>query len=164
MADYKLAGTGRTAARDLCLRYQRPGHTLWFEGHWGFQYYMEQRGAQALDSHLALPRPGDTVVVPSEAANTFDISTNLVRLVDTMEYQSGRYLATMNQGLSAGFYAATAGPFPFSAGDVEPERYYVFEVTHARDSAPNPWLAPFESGAVGQQFDLRRNAAARRGR
>jgi 4-amino-4-deoxy-L-arabinose transferase-like glycosyltransferase len=159
-ADYDLAGTGRKAARELCAKFQDSRKQLWFEGHWGFQYYMEQGGAKALESDFALPRPGDTVIVPSEGVNVIDLATNLVRLVDTLEYAPNTHYSTMSLSAGAGFYAGTAGAFPFSIGHIDPERYYVFEVVE-KLAGPSP--APkglFESGAVMHEFDLARQARA----
>jgi hypothetical protein len=155
-ADYNLAMAGRRAARDLCAEFQNTQKQVWFEGHWGFQYYMEQGGAIALESNFALPTPGDMVVVPSEAVNTFDIATNLVCLSDTLEYEPNTHYSTMSLSAGAGFYAGTAGVFPYSVGHIDPERYYVFRVTQ-KLAGPSP--APgglFVSGAVVHEFDLAR--------
>ncbi|HLZ55289.1 MAG TPA: glycosyltransferase family 39 protein, partial [Verrucomicrobiae bacterium] len=48
-ADARLANTNRLAAEQLCAKYRTPGNTVWFEGHWGFQYYMEKQGGRAID-------------------------------------------------------------------------------------------------------------------
>ncbi|HVM46929.1 MAG TPA: glycosyltransferase family 39 protein [Candidatus Acidoferrum sp.] len=157
-ADCDLADTGRTAALTLCTNFQHPGKRLWFEGHWGFQYYMEQGGAKPLESNFAQATAGDVVIVPSENVNIFDLATNLVRLSETLEYRPNTCCSTMNLAVGAGFYAGTAGPFPFSISRPDPECYYIFEVLQ-KLTAPSP--APeglFVSGAVMQQFDLARQA------
>ena len=164
MADCDLASTGRRAAKDVMTKYQSPGHVLWFEGHWGFQYYMEQQGAKALEDDFAQPKVGDRLVVPSEGVNLFDLSTNVIRLIDTLDYQLKTPLSTMSWRAGAGFYAALMGPFPFSVGPTDPERYYVFEVIHTRDTVPKARMGPVESGAIGQQFDLERRLRAERAR
>lgn len=160
--DYSLADTGRKAAEVSCARYQRPNRDLWFEGHWGFQYYMEQRGAKALDRNSLTFKPGDVVIVPSEAVNTFDISTDLVCLIDTLEYRPNRFCSSMSLSAGAGFYSATAGPFPFSCGTTEPERYYVFEVTQSLQSALSNRSGLSPIGAITQQFAQERAAQAQK--
>jgi len=155
-ADYNFANSARRAARDICQKHLQADHTLWFQGHWGFQYYMEQRGAKALDSRLTLLKPKDIVIIPSEGVSTFDMSTNLMRFVGTFEYAPNPHFSTTSLSAGAGFYAAVIGPFPFSLGRIEPERYYVFEATHSRDEVTNWQLTPFESGVLGQRFDLER--------
>jgi hypothetical protein len=144
------------AFRELCTRYQHGPEQVWFQGHWGFQYYMEQGGAKALESDFALPRPGDLVVVPSTACNVFDLATNLVRLVDTLEYVPNSYCTTMSRSAGAGFYSGTVGPYPFSAGPLTPERYYVFGVMEKlAGTSPAP-KGLFEIGAVLREFVLAR--------
>ncbi|HWW02311.1 MAG TPA: glycosyltransferase family 39 protein [Candidatus Acidoferrum sp.] len=159
-SDCDLANTGRTAARDLCSRYQSPEKTLWFEGHWGFQYYMEQRGARALERGFSQPAPGDFVAVPSEAVNLFDLSTYLVHLVATLEYPPKLPCATMNSEVGTGFYAATAGPFPWTVGYISPERYYVFQVTKSLSSTSNALDEAHSPGALVQQFWFERQMRA----
>jgi len=158
--DYDLAKSGRAAAQAVCARYQVPGKTLWFEGHWGFQYYMEQNNAKALEWPFLNAAAGDYVVVPSEAVNTYDISTDLVRLIDILDYRPNRRCATMSLSAGAGFYAAVCTPFPFSFGRIDPERYYVFEVTQSLEAAAKAPGGISTVGAVTQQFARERQALA----
>ncbi|HEV2395174.1 MAG TPA: glycosyltransferase family 39 protein [Verrucomicrobiae bacterium] len=151
-ADYNQAAVGRTATQEICARYQQPGKSLWFEGHWGFQYYMEKQGAKALDHYSSKPAPGEFIAVPSEAVNLFDLSTNLIRLVETFEYRPNRFWSTMSSTAGAGFYTAKAGPVPFVADSTEPERYYVFRVIQPSPSAGNPTNNQAGPGALMQQF------------
>ena len=156
--DYDLANTGRAAAHQMCAKYGlKP---LWFEGHWGFQYYMEQLGAKPLEHDCSQPVPGEFVIVPSEAVNLFDLPTNYVRLVDTLQFTPNAHCTTMNSLAGAGFYAATAGPFPFSMAYVNPERYYVFEVVQPKCIAAKAPTAPFVAGAVMRQFEMERKIMA----
>lgn len=159
-SDCDLANAGRTAARDLCSQYEGTGKTLWFEGHWGFQYFMEQNGARALERGFFQPTPGDFVAVPSEAVNLFDLSADLVRLVATLEYPPSLPCSTMNSDSGAGFYAATAGPFPWVVGHIGPERYYVFRVMKSLSSTSNAPAGAGFPGALVQQFGLERQLKA----
>jgi hypothetical protein len=61
-SDFRLAGTTRTAAAQMTQRFAPPGKTLWFEGHWGFQHYMEARGASPFDLERSRLTTGDRVV------------------------------------------------------------------------------------------------------
>jgi hypothetical protein len=59
-ADIRLANSARTAAERIAPE-KRKGNT-WFSGHWGFQYYMEARGAKPIDLRRpATVRAGDTI-------------------------------------------------------------------------------------------------------
>ena len=68
VADYRVANSARTAAEQIAAQYNPPNHKLWFEGHWGFQYYMEKLGGLPIDVERSLLQPGDTVVVPEIGA------------------------------------------------------------------------------------------------
>jgi hypothetical protein len=159
-ADCDLANTGRQAAQDLCAKYQLPRKTLWFEGHWGFQYYMERQGAQPLQRIFGLPNPGDMLVLPAQAVNFFDVSRDLVRLVDRLEYVPNPYCSTMSRSAGAGFYAAYAGPFPYSVGHIPSERYYVFQVTQTLATAIRAPGGLSDVGALEQQLEHERTNRA----
>ena len=51
-ADYRLADSARTVAANIRRQVGAAPGGLWFEGHWGFQYYMQQQGAKPLDRDL----------------------------------------------------------------------------------------------------------------
>ena len=63
-ADVTLANSQRTAAREITSEFNNYPHTIWFQGHWGFQYYMQSIGAKPLDYKNSLIKDGDIVVVP----------------------------------------------------------------------------------------------------
>src|SRR5207302_2822113 len=69
IGDYHLANTARRAASDFQQRFQKELGNIWFEGHWGFQYYMQQRRAKplALKEHGLVS--GDLVIVPVNNTN-----------------------------------------------------------------------------------------------
>jgi hypothetical protein len=126
-SDYNLANTSRTAAAQLYARHHKPGNALWFEGHWGFQYYMEALGASAIDVNGASLVAGDIVVLPSNATNIRELPSELIRPVEVMEYLPNSHYTIMNSSAGAGFYAAAFGPLPFAAGDIKPVRFRVYE-------------------------------------
>jgi hypothetical protein len=126
-ADTNEAKAQRDAATDLCTKYQRAGRTVWFEGHWGIQYYMEKSGARPLDMVHPEAKPGDVVVVPNSAPGVSRPDPNTAALVEAVKYQRNRYGSTMNPSLGAGFYNVYRGPMPFAAGRIKPDYYLVFE-------------------------------------
>ena len=64
VADYQLADSARTAATEITAKYKSANHTLWFEGHAAFQYYMEKLGGRPLDMAQSNFQPEDVVVIP----------------------------------------------------------------------------------------------------
>jgi hypothetical protein len=128
-ADGALAGSARIAADRIRGAYaDRPGR-LRFQGHWGFQYYMELTGRggnwQPLDERRLVLDPGDVVVIPSNNTNRFALPAASFALVDVVRVASAGWLATMSVPLGAGFYADAWGPLPFAVGAVPHEEYYV---------------------------------------
>ncbi len=128
-ADSSLAGSARTAARHLT---QRDGDTgrVWFQGHWGFQYYMEEGGARPVEWGRSLIRRGDIVVFPLNNVNLRLVPGKSVSVIDDLRYAtSPGWLATMSLVPGAGFYASEWGPLPYLVGPVNPERYLVMRAT-----------------------------------
>lgn len=137
-ADASLANAGREAARLIRAEFQDSPTPVYFEGHWGFQYYMQQFGARPTDLQTSLFRTGDVVVIPENTTNSFGppagFTLGSIRLISFA--LPGR-VATMSQPLGAGFYASVWGPLPFSFGPVPPERYLIARLVPAPGN-PNP--------------------------
>lgn len=111
--DYFYARASRTAAQRVCASYANKGHQLWFEGHWGFQYYMEQRGGAALDLKTLPLAVGDYVAVPADNSEIFPINGPMVQL-ETILVPMSAGVTTMSTPAGSGFYASLWGPLPFA--------------------------------------------------
>lgn len=131
-ADRSLADSARRAAREIHSKYGGKDARLWFEGHWGFQYYMEALGAKPIDEKVSRFYPGDVIVVPENNTNISPPPKEWTRLVETLEFPAGRWITTMNYG--AGMYSDAFGPLPFAFGRVPAERYSIFRAS-LRDSS-----------------------------
>lgn len=127
-ADYTLAGTARSAAAAIHRTFGSNGHVVWFQGHWGFQYYMEAAGGKAIDFKNSELAEADIIIIPSNNTNTILPQEERASLSEVFQFTPYRKLATMNLQLGAGFYANMLGPLPFVAGSVGPEEYYAFIV------------------------------------
>lgn len=119
--DAAFANSARVAA-DM-IHDQTVGHsgTLWFAGHWGFQYYMQQLGAQPYDQKTNLSKPGEILIMPGNNSNLFEVPSDLI--THEIELPMPRGVTTSNGAAGAGFYSSVWGPLPFSFGPVPPERY-----------------------------------------
>jgi len=122
-ADAVLAGTARTAARTIQQAHAGQSSALWFQGHWGFQYYMDLGGAKAVDFDRPYFAPGDTMIIPANNANTSVIDPQWVAKSDGLELAVVPWMSTLSPDLGAGFYSSVFGPLPFAVGRVPPERY-----------------------------------------
>lgn len=125
-ADYQLAANARKAADQITDSYGGEGRTIWFEGHWGFQYYMEKKGAKPIAFKGFAPQSGDIVVVPTNNTNVL-IENPGVPPLEVLTFESPLRLATMVKSAGAGFYSDAYGPLPFRICSVPAEYYGVFE-------------------------------------
>jgi 4-amino-4-deoxy-L-arabinose transferase-like glycosyltransferase len=134
-SDFLLAVATRQSVRLVCANYKSSAGNLWFQGHWGFQYYMEQAGAWAPDvKHLRL-RPGDTLALPM---NNVALPLNMKDMVlqGTLFVSGPRWFSTWNTPIGAGFYASSWGPLPFAVGRTRPEIVSVYVLEPAAPAPP----------------------------
>jgi hypothetical protein len=124
--DATLANTTRSAAAEIYGRYATSHPNLWFEGHWGFQYYMEEHGAKPIDIRAPLAAAGDVVVMPLNNSNLYEIPARFVQRSETLEWKPRSFTTTVSSAVGAGFYSDTFGPLPFAFGRAPAERYDIF--------------------------------------
>jgi hypothetical protein len=126
-ADYKVANTARLASSYFQNQFQTEPGTVWFEGHWGFQYYMEQWRAKPEDQNERGILSGDLLIIPVNNTNisrTLPVATSRAEQVNFPQF----LLATMSQETGAGFYSSRWGPLPWVFARIPPELYLVFRV------------------------------------
>lgn len=129
LADYSLAHAARHAAQSIYARYSvqtgKSGSGLWFQGHWGFQHYVERAGGRIIDWKASRIRQGDIVVIP---VNNYDIdilpmgSLAFVEQVDIPLFSGA---ATMYEPAGAAFYSSRGGPLPYAFGRVFEDTYLI---------------------------------------
>ena len=119
--DAGFANSARQAAVMIHDKTQGQPGSVWFAGHWGFQYYMQQYGFRPYDQKNNLSQPGDTLIMPDNNSNLFEVSSNVI--YHTIEIPMHRGVITQRNDRGAGFYSTVWGPLPFSFGPVPPERY-----------------------------------------
>jgi hypothetical protein len=104
-----------------------PG-TIWFQGHWGFQYYMESLGMKPLDKRESMPNTGDIIIVPSNNSYITPVPDDRVTLWKTYQLDTNCCLTTMNGYTGAAFYSDGWGHLPYVFGKAPKEVYYAFIV------------------------------------
>lgn len=125
-ADYRLAESARTAVHDIALKVESlPKGAIWFQGHWGFQYYAQENGWRPFDSKQPAVRPGDLIILPFNNTNLVAIPPETVERLFTLDLPVLPWISTMSQALGAGFYSDQRGPLPFAFGRVPVEKYYI---------------------------------------
>ncbi len=128
-ADASLANSARDAARTIARESRSTlDHALWFEGHWGFQYYMMQAGAKPLDFDRPVLATGDELVLPDNNANVIPLDPKWIQASSERVFPVTPWLATLNPTARAGFYSSVFGPLPFAFGPAPAERYRVVTI------------------------------------
>jgi 4-amino-4-deoxy-L-arabinose transferase-like glycosyltransferase len=121
--DRAAADAQRRAASEITADF-RTIKPLWFAGHWGFQFYMMEHGAEPWDGKNDVGKPGDLIAIPDNNCNM--AALNWDTEVVTRYVDPARALVTaMHYHRAAGFYAEIWGPLPFTFGPVPPEQFRV---------------------------------------
>lgn len=134
-SDFLLAGAVRESARQSYARLEGKKGTLWFGGHWGFQYYLEGFGQNAkavVNGHLQAPK-GDLLANPVNNTNVESPRSSHVDWQEALSVDGPHWLTTFSRDVGAGFYASIWGPLPFSFARVPPENVTVYHLMPSAD-------------------------------
>ncbi len=134
-ADYLFAVATRQTAAQTFARFGNEQKNFWFEGHWGFQYYMESFGFAALDVKQSPVKPGDILALPENNTGIGLPNAGAIARRETLDVAGPSFLTTMNVSVAAGFYASVRGPLPFAFGKVPPEKVFLYFL---KTNAPAP--------------------------
>jgi 4-amino-4-deoxy-L-arabinose transferase-like glycosyltransferase len=138
-ADYCQAASGREAAVSLVKAHQSRMDPMSFQGHWGFQYYMEGLGNRAVDFAHFQVRTGDLMIIPEKAIGTMFPRPEAAEIIDTVKFSNCPWLTTWDSRAGAGFYGSFFGPMPFVFCPAPTELYGV-------------WRFKTDSQSVGEVF------------
>jgi 4-amino-4-deoxy-L-arabinose transferase-like glycosyltransferase len=127
-ADYKLADTARFASKSFQNRFRDEPGVVWFEGHWGFQYYMEHWKAKPLDRAERRIISGDVLIVPLSNSNVSPTPPVPTTGPPEQVNYPQSLLATMSPAMRAGFYSSKWGSLPWVFSRIPPEQYLIFRV------------------------------------
>ncbi|MGH7941708.1 MAG: tetratricopeptide repeat protein, partial [Limisphaerales bacterium] len=129
IADYQVANSMRSTAEQIAAKYSAAGHSIWIEGHQGFQFYLQKFGGRPVDVRKSLLEPGDIVAVNWNSGNTVSLPPGSIGPIETLGPDPGCWmnLETGNQYGVAGFFASDDGPVPFVIGDWRPS-YFIAKV------------------------------------
>lgn len=125
-ADMSYANCQRVFAEKFKEEYEGYSRKIWFQGHWGFQYYMEKNGAMPMNFSQSNVTKGDLLVIPRYNTNTKLPKADQFKFIAVKNIPSSKFLSTINPLLDAGFYTDKWGILPYSFGKVKPEEYLLF--------------------------------------
>jgi 4-amino-4-deoxy-L-arabinose transferase-like glycosyltransferase len=135
-ADAATANASREAARYVRDRVSAPGGKVSFQGHWGFQYYMQDYGFEPVDIANYMVGNGDVLVIPYGNTGRRAVPENYVESMSEVAFGAGVGMATMNSAWGAGFYSNNWGPLPYAVASVPAETYYVLRLKIPEGAAP----------------------------
>jgi len=125
-ADSDAANSARQAAEIIHQQSQGENGAIWFEGHWGFQYYMQLWGAKPLDFLNSETKAGDVVVIPNINALPFPMpSPQFVASSALLDLKLQQPVFTMRWRKGAGFYSSFYGFLPFAFAAPNGEQYFI---------------------------------------
>jgi hypothetical protein len=124
-ADYRVANTAREAAHQFETQFRAEPGTVWFQSHWGFQFYMQQWGARALNMFNSEITTGDVMVVPANNTAVLNIPPEKVYPPEEVNFSTLPYFSTIGIRTGASFYSSVRGPLPWMFGRAPAEMYYV---------------------------------------
>lgn len=113
--DYRFASTQREAAETMIAVARKNHVTLWYSGHWGFQYYMDQVGAQPVHLEMGPIEEGDLFALP-ENNDVQILSPPQSRLVTRYKFLMSNWASTHQPARCTGFYSDAWGALPFALG------------------------------------------------
>lgn len=127
-ADFLYAIAVRQSAAETVTKFSPANSNLWFQGHWGFQFYMEKWGALVIDTKHPGLKPGDHLAMPLANTSLLPLDPANTELLGTVSVNGPRWLATWNPTVGGGFYAAVTGPLPFAFGPVPSEQVAIYRL------------------------------------
>lgn len=134
VADYAWAGSMRDTARAFAAEARKQAGTTYFQGHWGWQYYLQESGLPPLDTSNATFRPGDFLLSPQNNVNVEQIPARYAGHVTRTGVPASRWLAVMSRALGAGYYSDLFGPLPFAFGRQQVDLYYAIILVSENDN------------------------------
>lgn len=127
-ADADLANSAKQMANTLADRTKGEAGRVWFQGHWGFQYYMQQRRIPEFDFGTSELGPGDLLVIYKSDQNTLAPPRRFVLSAEQVEIRLRQPVAIMYPDMKAGFYASVYGVLPFAFGAITSQRFEILRM------------------------------------
>lgn len=124
-SDYRWAEEVRRAAMGISRQFVKDDQVVYFQGHWGFQYYMEAGGARAMRFGQDSVGKNELLVVPTNNTQAVVPPLDHAKQVARMIHREPSWLRTNSIDMSAGFYSSGLGALPFVFGAAPPDAYYI---------------------------------------
>jgi hypothetical protein len=124
-ADFDWANSVRRAANELTAKYKAAGKQVYFQGHWGFQYYMELAGTTIQDLRNIVVAPNIVTIFPFNNSNIYPEMLSKWKVIELRKETIKSRIYLTDPMDSAGFYSHIIGILPLAFALDNPDRYYV---------------------------------------
>jgi len=117
----------------IYIEKKSPYPSIWFTGHWGWQYYLEKNGARPLP-YIPVEQSGTLLgdlILTSKLASSHKVHPSLAPLLTKkgeVVPEKNELIRTMNDKARAGFYSDSWGPLPFTFSNAPLESFAVYQV------------------------------------
>jgi hypothetical protein len=128
IADYMQARAEKANAHAVVAAVGTNKDHLWFEGYWGFKYYMVELDVRQIDACTTPLKVGDLFAIPSGQGMELRIPRETARPVFLTNSPLFPLLSTMSVRGSAGFYASFLGRLPFAFGRFSSQQSAIFQL------------------------------------
>ncbi|MFC1844667.1 glycosyltransferase family 39 protein [Thermodesulfobacteriota bacterium] len=126
LADMSLANNQKIAASIIHDKYGKNQGIVWYQGHWGFQYYMDSYGFHAVDFRHFAPGQGDFLIMPINNTNILELNPSRFQALETITLKAFPWASTFHPAVGAGFYTSLWGPLPYALGKSPDELFKVY--------------------------------------
>jgi 4-amino-4-deoxy-L-arabinose transferase-like glycosyltransferase len=126
--DFRKAVAVCETARQVAQQFDPLRQRVWYQGHWGFQFYLKAAGARSVDFRHPELLPGDFLAVPADNTNLRNPDAARADLLGVCRVPVSAIFSTQDSATGGGFYGALLGPLPFAIGNVPPETVAVFRL------------------------------------
>jgi len=133
-SDTRWANEQRTKTTEISLMITDRLHNVFFNCHWGLQYYFEKIGFRAFDMTEVAFRSGDYLITALTSAGmpVPDVLHSHLKVIKEFRYEAGLSFQLQNALSSAGFYSHAYGPLPFTISSKHQETYYLMRLVGSR--------------------------------
>ncbi len=135
LSDYNLANAQREVSKIFKERFNSIDRNVWFQGHWGLQYYLERNGSFPIDLNHNEFKENDIAIIPLNNTNVYLFpKDSFFYKVDTIDFNFIGPFTTMSSMAMTGFYWGNYGPLPFSFTRNPMEQYLIYIVGRFEDT------------------------------
>ena len=103
-SDFREAQVARKAIEAFRERFVAELGTVWFQSHWGFQYYLQQWGARPLNLARSEIYSGDVMLIPANNTGVVPLSDRIFP-IEELTFPSFPFFTTLQPILVPGFTA-----------------------------------------------------------